>query len=112
MGGTWKRKEYVEGQLTLHSILKATWKPVTVKLPKICMNTKGIQMESPHNGADSALARYLMPLSKTFSTRNGLQLVDFLAKEAPWKTPSYSRLLPKQLVSLYNPMVKLLWELL
>lgn len=69
-------------------------------------------MESPHNGGDSALARYLMPLSKTFSTRNGLQLVDFLAKETPWETPSYNRLLPSLLVSLYNLMVKLLWELL
>lgn len=37
---TWKRKEYEEGQLTLHSILKAMWKPVTVKLPKICMIQK------------------------------------------------------------------------
>lgn len=109
---TWKRKEREEGQLPLHGILKATWKPVTIKLPKICMNTKGIYMESPHDGGDSALARYLMPPSKTFSTRNELQLVDSMAKETPWKTPSYNRLLPRLLVSLYNLLVKLLWKLL
>lgn len=38
-------------------------------------------MESPYNEVDKVSTRHLMLLIKTFSARNGLHVVDSLAKE-------------------------------
>lgn len=41
-------------------------------------------MKSPNKRGDSDPTRHLPSPSKT---RNGLQLIEMLAKEAPWKPP-------------------------
>lgn len=44
-------------------------------------------MASPNRG-DNVPTRHIIPPNKTPSARNGLHLVEFWAKEAPWKPPN------------------------
>lgn len=45
-------------------------------------------MASPHSEGDNAPTRYLIAKSQTSSDRNGLHLVEMLAKGIPWTPPS------------------------
>lgn len=41
-------------------------------------------MELPYTRRNSVTTRHLMPLSKTFNSRNKLHLVELLVKRVPW----------------------------
>lgn len=45
-------------------------------------------MESPYNGGDNTPTTHFMPPSKASSARNGLHLVESLAKGVPQKLPN------------------------
>lgn len=47
-------------------------------------------MESQNHWGDNAPARQLSLPNETFSSRNRLNLVELLAKGAPWKSPKIS----------------------
>lgn len=47
-------------------------------------------IESSNNGGDNIPTRHLMPTSENYSARNGLHLVELLAKWAPCKPPNVS----------------------
>lgn len=51
-------------------------------------------MISPNNGGDKTLNRYLSPTSNISCVRNGLYLVEPLAKGAVWK-PQTSQVISK-----------------
>lgn len=55
---------------------------------------------------DSTSTRHLLPVNKTSSVRNGLQIIESLAKGSPKDFLfKYYRLLPRLLVTLQNLMV-------
>lgn len=45
-------------------------------------------MESPNNTRDNVTTRHLLPPCETSSARNGLHLIELLAKGTPWKLPN------------------------
>lgn len=44
-------------------------------------------MESAYNREDDAPTRHIIPPNKSSSDRNGLYLVESLAKGVPWNSP-------------------------
>ena len=60
---------------------------------------------------DNDLTIHLLPPSKTSNARNGLHLVESLAKDIPWNyLHQHHRLLPRLLVILLTLMVRLIAE--
>lgn len=59
-------------------------------------------MESLNDEGDKAPTRHLFPSNENSSVRNGLYLIEVLAKECPWKTPEQPRLLLRLLAALQN----------
>lgn len=47
-------------------------------------------MKSSNNGGDNALTRHLLSSNEMSSARNGLYLIELLAKGTTWKTPDNS----------------------
>lgn len=64
-------------------------------------------MKSPLDQREHVLARHLMPPSKNSSDRHELHLIEFLAKEALWKSPNNKGdLFPSLFITLHNLMVR------
>lgn len=63
-------------------------------------------MESSNNSEDKAPIRPLLLSSKTSSAKNGLHLIELLAKKKTMETPKQLRLWPSILVALPKLMVR------
>ena len=65
-------------------------------------------MESPNSEGDNEtnIYIYILPANETFSNRNGLCIIEILAKRDNIEISEQCRLLPQQLVSFFELMVR------
>lgn len=83
-------------------------KPTAVEASKMYTHVKEVQMESLSNGGTESQLGIFFPASDTSSAKNGLHLVELLAKWTLWNprtsqaiASAYFFLLHKLTVSLY-----------
>lgn len=71
-----------------------------------CILKYMLQVESPKSGGENVPTRHLLPANETFSNRNGLCVIEILAKRDNIEISEQCRLLPQQLSSFFELMVR------